>query len=119
MCVYVYLSDPPEAVREFILEPALTLEWSRPTNIPGPEDVDVSYTITINSIEDVVPPMNYQNVTSMTSLSVLFLEEIISAQGSQCVEFEFIINATNDAGTGPSMRFVDTVPICKLIIHAH
>lgn len=72
--------------------------------------MDVNYTITINSIEDGVPPVNYRNVTSMTSLSVRFLEE-----GSQCVEFEFIINATNDAGTGPSTRFIDTVPICKSI----
>ncbi len=114
---YVYLSDPPDAPRDFILEPALTLEWNRPTNIPGPENVDVNYTITINSIEDDIPPMNYQNFTSMISLSVVFLEEIISAQGSQCVEFEFIINATNDAGTGPSTRFIDTVPICKSIIY--
>ena len=109
-------SDPPEAPRDLILEPALTLEWTRPTNIPGPENVDVNYTITINSIDNGVPPMNYQNFTSMTSLSVLFLEEIISTQGSQCVEFQFIISATNDAGTGPSMRLIDTVPICKLII---
>ena len=113
----MYLSDPPEAPRDFILEPSLTLEWTRPTNIPGPENVDVNYTITINSIDDGVPPMNYQNFTSMTLLSVLFLEEIISVQGSQCVEFEFIINATNDAGTGPSTRLIDTVPICKLIVY--
>ena len=114
--VHVYFLDPPEAPRDFIIEPALTLEWSRPTNIPGPENVNVTYTITINSIEDDVPPMNYQNSTSMTSLSVVFLEEIISAQGNQCVEFEFIISATNDAGTGPSTRFIDTVPICELMI---
>ena len=114
--VYIYFLDPPEAPLDFILEPALTLEWNRPTNIPGPENVNVTYAITINSIEDDVPPMNYQNSTSMTSLSVVFLEEIISAQGNQCVEFEFIINATNDAGTGPSRSFIDTVPICKLMI---
>ena len=108
-----YLSDSPEAPGNLILEPALTLEWTRPTigNIPGPENVNISYTIVINSTED--NGLSYQNVTSMTSLSVHFVEEIISAQGSQCVEFEFIVSATNDAGTGPSTSILDTVPICK------
>ena len=59
--------------------------------------------------------MNYQNVTEMLSLSVFFLEEIISSQGSQCVEFEFIVTATNDAGTGPPIRLMDTVPICESV----
>ena len=110
---YVYLSDRSTAPGDLILEPALTLEWTRPTNIPGPENVDVNYTVIINSTKD--SGMIYQNVTSMTSLSVQFLEEIISSQGSQCVEFEFIVSATNDAGTGPPARILDTVPICKLI----
>ena len=108
-----YLSDSPEAPGNLILEPALTLEWTRPIigNIPGPENVNISYTVVINSTED--NGLSYQNVTSMTSLSVHFVEEIISAQGSQCVEFEFIVSATNDAGTGPSTSILDTVPICK------
>ena len=86
----------------------------RPTigDIPGPENVNITYNIVINSTED--NGLNFLNVTSMTTLSVLFLEEIISAQGSQCVEFEFTVSATNDAGTGPSTSILDTVPICKL-----
>ena len=108
------LSDSPGAPDNLILEPALTLEWTRPTigDIPEPENVNISYTITINSTED--NRLRYQNITSMTSLSVLFLEEIISAKESQCVEFEFIVSATNGAGTGPATSILDTVPICKL-----
>ena len=96
---------------DLILEPALTLEWKRPTNIPTHENVTVNYTVTINSTEE--DGMNFVNVTSHTSLSVHFLEEILIAQRSECVEFEFSVSATNDAGTGPLTRILDTIPICK------
>ena len=101
----------PESPGNLLLQPALTLEWIRPTNIPGPGNVDVNYTVAINSTEE--NGMNFINVTSMTSLSVRFLEEILTAQGSECVEFEFFVSATNDAGTGPPAKILDTVPICK------
>lgn len=107
-------SDSPGAPDNLILQPALTLEWTRPTigDIPGPENIKINYTVIINSTED--DGLNFKNITSMTSISLLFLEEIIFAQGSQCVEFEFIVSATNDAGTGPSTSILDTIPICKL-----
>ena len=85
---------------DLILEPALTLEWKRPTNIPTHENVTVNYTVTINSTEE--DGMNFVNVTSHTI-----------AQRSECVEFEFSVSATNDAGTGPLTRILDTIPICK------
>ena len=108
----MYHSDRPKPPGDLILEPALTLEWNRPaSNIPGPENVAVNYTVMINSTDD--SGMNFLNVTSMTSISVHFLEEILVAEGSQCVEFEFSVSATNDAGTGPPAILLDTVPICK------
>ena len=113
ICVDNYLTVAPEVPNDLDLEPALTLEWNRPLNIPGPENIAVNYTVTINSIDG--SGMNFQNVTSMTSISVRFLEEILITQGSECVEFEFFVSATNDAGTGPSARIQDTVPICKLL----
>ena len=103
----------PEAPGELMLEPTLTLlEWARPGNIPGPGNVDVNYTVVINRTDN--SGMTFQYVTSMTSFSVQFLEEMLTAEGRQCVEFEFFVSATNDAGTGPFARILDTVPICKL-----
>ena len=59
--------------------------------------------------------MNFQNTTSETSFSVQFLEEMLAVVGSQCVEFEFFVIATNEAGSGPSARILDTVPVCELV----
>ena len=38
----------------------------------------------------------------------------------QSIKLEFFVSATNEAGTGPSTRIVDTVhiPTCKLLNHA-
>ena len=85
------------------------LVWDRPTNVPN--EVNITYTVEINSTDG---SMSFQNITSETTFSVHFLEEILPAVGSQCVEFEFFVFATNDAGTGPTVRILDTVPICKL-----
>ena len=103
---------PPKAPSDLILKPALTLEWNRPpTNISQPENVPVSYNVMINRTGG--GERNFQSTTSMTSISVHFLEEMLTAEGSQCVEFEFFVSATNDAGTGSPAKILDTVPICK------
>ena len=84
------------------------LVWDRPTNVPS--EVNITYTVEINSTDG---SMSFQNITSETTFSVHFLEEMLPAIGSQCVEFEFFVSATNDAGTSPAFRILDTVPICE------
>ena len=59
--------------------------------------------------------MNTVNITTETDISVRFLENVLATEGSQCVEFEFFVSGTNDAGTGPPVSILDTVPICELI----
>ena len=105
--------DIPTAPTDFTIQPSLMLLWTRPSNVPL--QVPTYYTIEINTTED--GGMNFRNFTSYTSLSVQFLEELLRDLESECVEFEFFVSATNDAGTGPSVRVVDTVPICKLLIY--
>ena len=114
ICVYMCIqTDIPTAPNDFTLEPSLTLLWTRPSNVPL--QVSTYYTVEINATED--GGMKFKNFTSDTSLSVQFLEKLLSDLESECVEFEFFVRATNDAGTGPSVRVVDTVPICKLLIY--
>ena len=97
-------------VHNFDIVPSLMLVWDRPTNVPS--EVSITYTVEINSTDG---SMSFQNITSETTFSVHFLEEMLPVAGSQCVEFEFFVSATNDAGTGPTVRILDTVPICKLM----
>ena len=103
-------SGPPEVPGNLMLLPALTLEWTRPQNVPIA--VPISYTIEINATDG--NGMNSVNITSETALSVHFLEELLTTTGSQCVEFEFFVSGMNDAGTGPRDSILDTVPICEL-----
>ena len=103
--------DIPDMIPNLELFPSLTLEWTRPQNVPT--QVSVNYTVEINST-DVTPEMNFRNTTSATSFSVLFLEGMLPNANGQCVEFEFFVSATNEAGMGLSNRVLDTVPICKL-----
>ena len=63
--------------------------------------------------------MNFRNFTSDTSFSVQFLEDMLRDSGSECIEFEFFVSATNDAGTGPMAGIKDTVPICKIFTIPH
>ena len=87
------------------------LTWTRPQTVPV--EVPISYTIEINSTDE--NGMNFQNTTSGTSLSVHFLEELLTTTGSQCVEFEFFVTGMNDAGIGQTVRIFETVPICELV----
>ena len=73
----------------------------------------ISYTIESNATDG--SGMNFRNFTSDTSFSVQFLEDLLRDLGSECVEFEFFVFATNDAGSGPLMREMDTVPICEFV----
>ena len=63
--------------------------------------------------------MNFRNITSETSFSVQFLEDMLQLTDGECVEFQFFVFATNDAGSGPLARLKDTVPICKYILNLH
>ena len=104
----------PGAVQDLDILPSLSLVWSRPSVPPFTQlQVPTNYTIEINATDQ--DGMNFINFTSDTSLSVQFLEDMLRDLGSECVEFEFFVSATNDAGTGPSVRVLDTVPICKLL----
>ena len=109
----IFTPGPPEAVKDLDIEPSLTLVWTRPTN--SLDQIDITYTVEINATDESSAVMNVRNTTSETSFSVQFLEEMLAVVGSQCVEFEFFVIATNEAGTGPSERILDTVPICELI----
>ena len=93
------------------LKPDLTLEWKRLIDIPTHDSITVNYTVVINSTE--IEEMTFVNVTSMTSLSVRFLEEMLTARGNQCVEFEFTVSGMNEAGTGLPARITDTLPLCE------
>ena len=75
-----------------------------------PNEVDITYIVEINSTDNT---MNFKNTTSETTISLLFLEEMLPLVGRVCVEFEFFISATNDAGVSPVVRIMDTVPICE------
>ena len=77
-----------------------------------PSQVAVNYTVEINSTDD--NGMNFQNTTLETVFSVSFLETMLRGMDGECMEFEFFVSATNDAGTGPPVSLLDTVPICKL-----
>ena len=94
-----------------VLKPDLTLEWKRLIDIPTNDSSTVNYTVVINSTE--IKEMTFVNFTSMTSLSVRFIEEMLTARGSQCVKFEFSVSGMNEAGTGPPARITDTLPLCE------
>ena len=101
--------DPTNDNYALTLQPSLMLQWSRPLNVPS--QVPISYTIESNATDG--SGMNFRNITSETSFSVQFLENMVLATDSECVEFQFIVTPANGAGTGPLARVVDTVPICK------
>ena len=101
--------DPTNDNYALTLQPSLMLQWSRPLNVPS--EVPISYTIESNATDG--SGMNFRNITSETSFSVQFLENMVLATDSECVEFQFFVTPANDAGTGPLARVVDTVPICK------
>ena len=96
------------------LKPDLTLEWKRRTGIPIHDSSTVNYTVVINGTE--IKEMTFVNFTSMMSLSVRFLEEMLTARGNQCVEFEFSVSGMNEAGTGLPVRITDTLPLCERIL---
>ena len=118
LCVHLYnvrsfvptaSPNAPGNLRLVPAAPSLTLEWDRPTNVP--DRVPVTYQVEINSTGG--SGMNFVNITTLTSLSVHFLEELLTT--GQCVMFDFFVRASNDAGTSPLAGIVDTVPICELI----
>ena len=74
-----------------------------------PDQVTVSYIVEINSTEE--SELNFRNVTSLTSLSVHFLEELLAM--GQCIMFDFTVRGSNEAGLGPLSSITDTVPICE------
>ena len=94
---------------------SLRLQWSRPANlnVPTLSQVPITYTIESNATDG--SGMNFRNITNETSFSVQFLEDILRDLGSECVEFQFFVFASDDAGSGPLTRVLDTVPICELI----
>ena len=116
MTLCFYFPDAPSNVGDLDLQPSLSLEWSRPSDPPFTE-VNTNYTVEINATEE--DGMSFRNFTSDTSLSVQFLEDMLQRLGSDCVEFEFSVSATNDAGTGPLRTIKDTVPICKSMKDIH
>ena len=89
------------------------MEWKRPAGIPIHDNITLNYTVVINSTEK--SDMSFVNVTSMTSLSISFIEEILTTLGFECVEFEFSVSGTNLAGTGPSTRINESLPISERI----
>ena len=104
--------DSPNVPVDLTLQPSLMLQWSRPLNVPS--QVPISYTIESNATDG--SGMNFINITSETSFSVQFLEDMLQLTAGECVEFEFFVFATNDAGSGPLVRVMDTVPICEFIV---
>ena len=95
------------------MNPDLTLEWKRLVDIPIHDNNILSYTVVINSTK--ISDITFVNVTTKTSLSINFLEEILTAQGSECVEFEIFVSGMNKAGVGAPARITETLPICERI----
>ena len=116
LLTFLYLASPsaPTNLRLSLL-PSLTLEWSRPS-VPAftQLQVPISYTVEINATEE--SGMNFVNVTSDPSLSVQYLEDMLRDSDRECVEFEFFVIASNEAGTGPLATIQDTIPICEYYI---
>ena len=116
LLTFLYLASPSASTNlQLSLLPSLTLEWSRPS-VPAftQLQVPISYTVEINATEE--SGMSFTNITSDTSLSVQYLEDMLRDSERECVEFEFIVSATNDAGTGPLATIQDTIPICEYYI---
>ena len=109
----LFTLDSREVLSDLVLKPDLTLEWKRLIGIPVHESIGLNYTVVINSTKN--SEMTFEIVTSMTSLSIAFLEEILTAQGSECVQFEFSVCSMTEAGTGQPTRITETLPICERI----
>ena len=111
--MFIFILDNREVLGNLVLKPDLTLEWKRLIDIPVHDNITMTYTVAINSTEN--HEISLVNVTSMTSLSIAFLEEILTAQGSECMQFEFSVSSTTEAGTGPPARITENLPICERI----
>ena len=92
--------------------PTLWLVWERPFNVDP--QVDISYTVEINSTRaDGMHYGPFQNI-NQTSLPIDFLEALHSNRS--CQMYEFFVSAINGAGSSVPSRYLETLPISKYTI---
>ena len=98
--------SPPGRLRLIASEP-LVLAWEKPTNIP--EEVDVNYTITINSSTSDIDDMYF--VTGSTQHIINITEAALS---DRCKAFQFFVIASVAGVPNSEAAFTtDTIPLCK------
>ena len=85
------------------------LNWDRPANIP--EEVEVNYTVIINSSTSQLG--NVYHLSDQIQLSIEFLE-LALADAEQCEVFMFyVVASVADAGDSAPAIATDTVTFCK------
>lgn len=85
------------------------LNWDRPTNIP--EEVEVNYTVTINSSNSELG--NRFHLSDQIQLSIEFLEMAL-ADAERCEVFMFyVVASVANAGDSVPAVATYTVPFCK------
>lgn len=84
------------------------LAWTRPSNIPA--DVQVNYTVTINSSTSELGGIF--TLADELQFSIGFLEEELSS--AECEGFMFHVSAivTDTEDSAPAV-VMDTIPLCK------
>ena len=93
----------------------LILRWERPSNVP--DEVAVNYTVIINSTNERTTIYNQYFTTNETSVSLQFLQDRLLNAGDDCIMFELSVSSNNDAGSAQLTTIMDSIPLCKILVH--
>ena len=121
-CVHAHYADPPNAIMMDALQLVpvdkdLILRWNRPSNVPI--EVAVDYTIIVNSTNGSTTVYNQIFTTNETSVSLQFLQAQIlnDNAGDDCITFQLSVSGGNDAGSAELTTIMDSIPLCKILVH--